>query len=185
MDYRNADGSIAEMCGNGIRVFARHLYDEGLVPADEPVRIATRAGVKTVTRDGDLFTADLGEASILGETKVSVGDRSWPATHVVVGNPHAVVFVDDLAEAGSLLEEPAYDESLYPGRRQRGVRRTPRARPHRDARARARVRRDPLVRHRRLCGRDRGRPGGSGPLAGRRTRRDPRRSPATKRATSS
>ncbi len=34
MDYRNADGSLAEMCGNGIRVFALHLYDEGLVPAD-------------------------------------------------------------------------------------------------------------------------------------------------------
>jgi diaminopimelate epimerase len=114
MDYRNADGGIAEMCGNGIRVFALHLYDEGLVPEDEPVRIATRAGVKTVTREGDLFSADLGAASVLGETKVSVADRSWPATHVVVGNPHAVVVVDDLAEAGPLLEEPAYDVSLYP-----------------------------------------------------------------------
>ena len=114
MDYRNADGSIAEMCGNGIRVFARHLYDEGLVPADEPVQVATRAGVKTVTRDGDRFSADVGTSSVLGETKISVGDRSWPATHVMVGNPHAVVFVDDLADAGPLLEEPAYDESLYP-----------------------------------------------------------------------
>ncbi|HEX4685913.1 MAG TPA: diaminopimelate epimerase [Nocardioides sp.] len=114
MDYRNADGSLAEMCGNGIRVFAKHLYDEGLVPADEPVRVATRAGVKTVTRRGDRLTADVGEASILGETKVSVGDRSWPATHVMVGNPHAVALVDDLAEAGSLREEPAYDEHLYP-----------------------------------------------------------------------
>ena len=37
MDYRNADGSLAEMCGNGIRVFALHLYDEGLVPADQPI----------------------------------------------------------------------------------------------------------------------------------------------------
>jgi diaminopimelate epimerase len=114
MDYRNADGSVAEMCGNGIRVFARHLYDEGLVTPNQPVRIATRAGVKTVTREGDLFSADVGEASILGETKVAVGDRSWPATHVVVGNPHAVVFVDDLAEAGSLREEPAYDATVYP-----------------------------------------------------------------------
>jgi len=114
MDYRNADGGIAEMCGNGIRLFARHLYDEGLVPADEPVRIATRSGVKVLTRDGDLLTADLGEAQIHGETKVSVGDRSWPALHVVVGNPHAVVMVDDLAEAGSLHDEPTYDESLYP-----------------------------------------------------------------------
>jgi diaminopimelate epimerase len=114
MDYRNADGGVAEMCGNGIRVFALHLYDEGLVPADQPVRIATRAGVKTVTRDGDLFRAEVGQASSHGETKISVGDRSWPATHVVVGNPHAVVMVDDLAEAGSLREEPAYDESVYP-----------------------------------------------------------------------
>jgi diaminopimelate epimerase len=114
MDYRNADGGIAEMCGNGIRVFALHLYDEGLVPAHEPVRIATRSGVKTVTRDGDLLSADVGVATILGETKVSVGDRSWPAFRVVVGNPHAVVVVDDLAEAGSLLEEPAYDTELYP-----------------------------------------------------------------------
>jgi diaminopimelate epimerase len=114
MDYRNADGGIAEMCGNGIRVFAQHLYAEGLVPADEPVRIATRSGIKTVTRVGELFSAEVGEASILGETKISVGDRSWPATHVVVGNPHAVVLVDDLAEAGSLREEPAYDEGLYP-----------------------------------------------------------------------
>ena len=82
MDYRNADGSLAEMCGNGIRVFALYLYDEGLVSPDGPVRIATRDGVKTVTRDGDRFSADLGPARILGETKVSVGDRSWPALHV-------------------------------------------------------------------------------------------------------
>jgi len=114
MDYRNADGSLAEMCGNGIRVFARHLYDEGLVPADEPVRIATRDGVKTVTRDGGLLSADLGPATILGETKVSVGDRSWPAIHVDIGNPHAVVMVDDLSEAGHLYDEPSYDAGVYP-----------------------------------------------------------------------
>jgi diaminopimelate epimerase len=115
LDYRNADGGIAEMCGNGIRVFARHLYDEGLVPPDEPVRIATRSGVKTVVREGgDLFRADLGAATVLGETKVSVRDRSFAATHVVVGTPHAVAFVDDLADAGSLVEGPAYDQSLYP-----------------------------------------------------------------------
>src|SRR3954454_12627280 len=47
MDYRNADGSIAEMCGNGTRVFARYLVDAGLVvPGDLPV--ATRAGVRAV-----------------------------------------------------------------------------------------------------------------------------------------
>jgi diaminopimelate epimerase len=114
MDYRNADGSLAEMCGNGIRVFALHLYDEGLVPAGGPVPIATRDGVKMVTRDGETFSADLGPARILGETEVSVDGRTWPALHVDVGNPHAVVQVDDLAEAGRLWDEPAYDEALFP-----------------------------------------------------------------------
>jgi len=114
MDYRNSDGSLAEMCGNGIRVFAKHLYDEGLVPADEPVTLATRDGVKTVTRTGTTYTADIGVATLHGETKVSVGDRSWAALHVDVGNPHAVVMVDDLADAGNLYDEPSYDEALYP-----------------------------------------------------------------------
>jgi diaminopimelate epimerase len=117
LDYRNADGSVAEMCGNGIRVFALHLYDEGLVPADRPVRIASRAGVKEVTRNGETFTADLGVATILGETKVSVEGRSWTATHVDVGNPHAVVLLDEgvgLAEVGRLWDEPSYDAALYP-----------------------------------------------------------------------
>ena len=116
MDYRNADGSLSEMCGNGIRVFALHLVAEGLVPSDEPVRIATRAGVRTVTRDGDRWSVDMGIARILGETKIAVADRSWPAIHVDTGNPHAVVLVDDLAEAGSLAEEPAYDAGVFPER---------------------------------------------------------------------
>ncbi len=115
MDYRNADGTTAEMCGNGSRVFARHLYDEGLVPAGQPVRIATRDGVKTLSRvSDDVLTVDLGVATVHGETKVSVGDRSWPATHVVMCNPHAVVVLDDLAEAGLLYDEPAYDAAVYP-----------------------------------------------------------------------
>jgi diaminopimelate epimerase len=114
MDYRNSDGSLAEMCGNGIRVFARHLVEEGLVPAEGPIPIGTRAGVKTVTHDGVTWTVEMGVARILGETKVSVDDRSWPALHVDVGNPHAVVLLDDLAEAGRLYDEPGYDESLYP-----------------------------------------------------------------------
>ncbi len=112
MDYRNADGTASEMCGNGIRVFVRHLVDEGL--ATLPVDIGTRAGVKTVQADGDLLTADLGAARTLGETKVGVGDRSWPAQHVDMGNPHAVAFVDDLADAGHLLTAPDHDDATYP-----------------------------------------------------------------------
>ena len=71
--------------------------------------------MKTVTRDGDsVQRRPRAPRRILGETKVAVGDRSWPAIHVDVGNPHAVVMVDDLAEAGHLYDEPSYDAGLYP-----------------------------------------------------------------------
>jgi diaminopimelate epimerase len=112
MDYRNSDGSLSEMCGNGIRVFARHLVDEGL--ASSPIPVATRDGVKVLTVEGDLITADMGSPKVLGETRVAVGEESWPARHVDMGNPHAVAFVDDLADAGPLLEPPAHDPAIYP-----------------------------------------------------------------------
>ncbi|WP_148613862.1 diaminopimelate epimerase [Nocardioides rubriscoriae] len=114
MDYRNADGSIAEMCGNGIRVFALHLVQEGLAESGAPFEVDTRDGVKVVTVDGDQVTVDMGVPRVLGETEVSVGERTWTATHVDVGNPHAVAFVDDLADAGALLEAPSYDAEVYP-----------------------------------------------------------------------
>ncbi len=114
MDYRNADGGASEMCGNGIRVFALHLAEEGLVDASVPVRIATRDGIKTVTIDGDAITVDLGSPRDLGETEVGVDGRTWTARHVDMGNPHAVAFVDDLADAGRLLDAPSYDTGTYP-----------------------------------------------------------------------
>jgi diaminopimelate epimerase len=115
MDYRNSDGSVSEMCGNGIRVFALHLVQEGLADPTRPIPVATRAGVKVLTlRDDGLVTADMGTPKVLGETEVSVPGHSWPARHVDVGNPHAVAFVEDLDQAGPLLAPPAHDESLYP-----------------------------------------------------------------------
>ncbi len=114
MDYRNADGSIAEMCGNGVRVFARYLADEGLVDPTQPVPIATRDGVKVVTYDGDTIAVDMGTPRLLGESKVTTEGVVRPARHVDVGNPHAVAFVDDLDDAGTLLKEPEYDASVYP-----------------------------------------------------------------------
>ena len=112
MDYWNSDGSISEMCGNGIRVFARYLADHQ--GATFPLEIATRDGIKTVIREGDLFTADLGSPTVHDDTKVAIGERSWPARHIGMGNPHAVAFVDDLADAGPLVEEPSYDPAVYP-----------------------------------------------------------------------
>ena len=114
MDYRNADGSLSEMCGNGIRLFARHLVDEGLAYTAEPIPVGTRDGVKLVTVDGDSITADLGTPKVLGETLVSVGHLELAARHVDMGNPHAVAFVDSLDEAGPLLVAPDHDPLVYP-----------------------------------------------------------------------
>ncbi|MBU2694701.1 diaminopimelate epimerase [Pimelobacter sp. 30-1] len=118
MDYRNADGSVSEMCGNGVRVFGRYLAEQGLADPAGPVPVATRAGVKVLTfaggaADGEI-TVDMGAPAVLGETKVAVADHAWPALHVDMGNPHAVAFVDDLADAGSLLAAPAHDPAVYP-----------------------------------------------------------------------
>ncbi|MFE4414591.1 diaminopimelate epimerase [Streptomyces sp. NPDC056821] len=116
MDYRNADGSVAEMCGNGVRVFARYLQHAGQTTEGD-LAIATRGGVKTVhiAKDGDI-TVGMGRARLPeGDVTVSVGGRSWPARNVNMGNPHAVAFVDDLADAGDLFSPPPFSPaSAYP-----------------------------------------------------------------------
>ncbi|MFS3126972.1 diaminopimelate epimerase [Nocardioides sp. Bht2] len=115
MDYRNSDGSIAEMCGNGVRVFGRYLADEGLVSTTEPVPVGTRDGVKVITFEADgEITVDMGTPQIFGQSLVAVDSQKWPALHVDMGNPHAVAFVEDLLDAGSLLTEPDYDTTVYP-----------------------------------------------------------------------
>ncbi|WP_225075932.1 diaminopimelate epimerase [Streptomyces sp. CoT10] len=116
MDYRNADGSVAEMCGNGVRVFARYLQHAGHTTEGD-LAIATRGGVKAVhiAKDGDI-TVGMGRARLPeGDVTVSVGGHSWPARNVNMGNPHAVAFVDDLADAGNLLSPPPFSPaSAYP-----------------------------------------------------------------------
>src|SRR5689334_22689099 len=114
MDYRNADGSVSEMCGNGIRVFALHLVQQGLVDPAEPIVVGTRGGDKVITLDGDLFSVDMGTPEVLGVSKVSAAGNTWEAQEVRTGNPHAVAFVDQLDDAGSLLTQPDYDASVYP-----------------------------------------------------------------------
>ena len=108
MDYRNADGSIAEMCGNGIRVFARYLVDTYRELAGE-FAIATRGGLKRVRLGalGDV-SVEMGEYELpeLGPVQVVLDGTMWPALPVYVPNPHAVVFVDDLEVAGDLAIPP-------------------------------------------------------------------------------
>jgi len=94
MDYRNADGSIAEMCGNGVRVFARYLIEQGLARGPE-LAIATRAGTRTVTAEADgQFTVDMGAAEVLGEGAVQAGDVQLPGLAISVGNPHLACVTD-------------------------------------------------------------------------------------------
>jgi diaminopimelate epimerase len=114
MDYRNADGSVSEMCGNGIRVFGRYLADHEHVDTARPLPVATRGGTRFLTFERDLLTVDMGVPVVLGETKVSVEARSWPALHVSMGNPHAVAVVDSLDDAGPLLSAPTHDPATYP-----------------------------------------------------------------------
>jgi diaminopimelate epimerase len=127
MDYRNADGSPAQMCGNGTRVFAAYLTAAGLIalPDGGAVRIGTRAGVKTVHREGASYVTDLGpwflpggadavaggadsEVSVPGAPLTAPG-AALPALSVDVGNPHTVVALpgaDELA-AADLRSAPA------------------------------------------------------------------------------
>lgn len=107
MDYHNADGSPAEMCGNGIRVFAEYLIAEGLLSLAEgdSVPIGTRGGVRTLTRVPDGYEVDLGPYVVApGEATVSARrlDVARPGLAVGVGNPHVVVALADDAELDAL-----------------------------------------------------------------------------------
>ncbi|MGW6412203.1 diaminopimelate epimerase [Streptomyces vinaceus] len=113
MDYRNADGSLGAMCGNGARVLARYLTASGRHRGGD-LALATRAGVRHLhVPDGP--DAHFGDVSIsMGHpafpgpdrVNVTVGAQRWPALHVNVGNPHAVVIVNDLDDAGTLATAP-------------------------------------------------------------------------------
>ncbi len=115
MDYRNADGSVAEMCGNGIRVFVRLLERLGLVDAEAAaVVVGTRAGVRRVRREPNgWYAVDMGRWTFPGgesaaaqgfDAEVSVAglDVDRPALRVDVGNPHTVLAVSGLAELAAV-----------------------------------------------------------------------------------
>ncbi|RLP10635.1 diaminopimelate epimerase [Propionibacterium australiense] len=117
MDYRNADGSLAEMCGNGLRVFGRFLMEEGLADSNDLV-IATRAGLRGVRElpDGRLC-AQLGAVRVGAQpTWVSLDGVRHEATVVDVGNPHAVVLLDDDVDLAQLdlTRAPQLDPDVFP-----------------------------------------------------------------------
>ena len=99
MDHHNSDGSTAEMCGNGIRLYARLLVDPGLVRPG-PLKVVTRRGVLelVVEPGGGSVTVDMGPAEVGQDTDVD----GAVATSVDMGNPHAVVPVASVAALGEL-----------------------------------------------------------------------------------
>lgn len=119
MDYRNADGSVAEMCGNGVRVFLAFLLAEGLVrpSEDETVPIGTRAGVRRAGPAPEGFRVDMGGWRIGGEPLVSAEglDVPRPGLSVDTGNPHIVVALSGAAELAALdLSRPPATEPATP-----------------------------------------------------------------------
>jgi diaminopimelate epimerase len=130
MDYRNADGSAAEMCGNGVRVFVKYLVEAGLATLGEGQEIAvgTRAGIKRIRRDGDGFAVDLGPWQIVGgepaaeagadATVTLAGEQlGLPGLSVNIGNPHVVVALPDGARlaAANLTRPPAVEPAPVSG----------------------------------------------------------------------
>jgi diaminopimelate epimerase len=124
MDYRNADGSLAEMCGNGVRVFAHYLRTTGLVALDDgaSVVVGTRGGPRRITRQGETYTVDMGTWTMPGgpqaeaegyDVVVDVPGLDGPRAglRVSVPNPHTVVALPDeeSLRAAQLTLAPAYD----------------------------------------------------------------------------
>jgi diaminopimelate epimerase len=114
MDYRNADGSIAEMCGNGIRVFARYLLRHGLA-AGPDFTVVTRAGLRRVREEatGEI-TVDMGAPVVGGRSAAVIGSRSYEGLEVSLGNPHLACVVDVPVGDIDLSAPPLVDHTRFP-----------------------------------------------------------------------
>ncbi|SCL33226.1 diaminopimelate epimerase [Micromonospora pallida] len=117
MDYWNADGSFAEMCGNGARVFVRYLLATGLAaPTDGLLSVATRAGVVRARADGETIAVEMRRPRLYDAGAATLGGLTLPGTAVDVGNPHLVCALPvglDLA-ALDLTRPPGVDSALFP-----------------------------------------------------------------------
>ena len=110
MQYWNADGSTAEMCGNGLRCVVRYGVDHGLVDAGA-LMVETPVGLKAVRvlPDGDI-SVDLGPVRVHQST-IELHGRPWSA--IDVGNPHVVTFVPDPAQAPVTTEGPVVETDAH------------------------------------------------------------------------
>jgi diaminopimelate epimerase len=122
MDYRNADGSVAEMCGNGVRVFARYLVEAGLVAAEQvaggELLVGTRGGTKRVRfgtgTEADQVSVAMGEVRLGGTSTATLGGREFTGLVVDVGNPHLACVTDVPLDELDLTGAPGYDPAVFP-----------------------------------------------------------------------
>ncbi|MGX6602579.1 diaminopimelate epimerase [Micromonosporaceae bacterium Da 78-11] len=117
MDYRNSDGTIAEMCGNGVRVFVRYLLANGLAtPGPEGLPVATRAGIMLAVLEGDNIRVHMTTPRVYAASTATTGPLTFPGIAVDVGNPHLVCGLHDGVELGSLNlgTAPGFDPALFP-----------------------------------------------------------------------
>jgi diaminopimelate epimerase len=118
MDHRNADGSTAEMCGNGIRLFLHVLVSEGLLDratCEAGVLVGTRGGPRRVgaTADGG-YWVDMGPAREFGAGKAEVSGAVFSGLAVSMGNPHLACLTDTDIDALDLTGTPSVDAALFP-----------------------------------------------------------------------
>lgn len=118
MDYRNADGSVAEMCGNGVRVFAHFLHAAGLEDRQEFV-VGSRAGPRPVVVHssegayGDV-TVDMGPARVFGAGQADIDGHTFDGLAIDLGNPHLACVTDAAVDLLDLSEQPTFEVSLFP-----------------------------------------------------------------------
>jgi diaminopimelate epimerase len=118
MDHRNADGSYAEMCGNGIRLFLHALVTEGLLDrrtCESGVLVGTRGGPRRVgaTSDG-LYWVDMGPARPFGEGEATLAGRTFHGRAISMGNPHLACLTEVDLDALDLTRPPEFDAGLFP-----------------------------------------------------------------------
>jgi diaminopimelate epimerase len=118
MDHRNADGSHAEMCGNGIRLFLHVLITEGLLDrgsCEAGVLVGTRGGPRRVgaTRNGS-YWVDMGPARPFGTGEASLPGQVLPGQAISMGNPHLACLTEIDVDSLDLTAAPGFDPALFP-----------------------------------------------------------------------
>lgn len=118
----NSDGTEAEMCGNGIRAFAKYIYDNSLAEG-EILKIETLAGIKEIKREKyltginneeiDEYVVNMGQPKVWGKTELEISDNKIETINISIGNPHTVIFVENvdniqIDKIGPIIENYKY-----------------------------------------------------------------------------